>query len=138
MPTEYRIKIQNELSVVKDEKTSKSGDVKRSAEKVKEKAQAKQDAKSNPALAVALQLGERAVKTALANYGNLTGDYIGQSYIQVGTELATDVLTIVKGGWVGAGIVATKRATQIGTYILDNYKQKLANNLLAERLGIKE
>ncbi len=73
------------------------------------------------ALAVAADLGKKAIQWGISNYGELTGDYTTQQALQTGIELAGSVAIIAASGWIGAAAVAA------------NYTTKFANNLIAMR-----
>lgn len=96
----------------------------------------KPTATQNVAQIMAVKVGTDALKYGLRNYGELTGDYLGQQTIEIVTGLASDVFMIAKGGWVGAAAVGIKYATQGVSKLIDYSKSRTKASMLQERLGL--
>lgn len=90
----------------------------------------------NIAQIMAVKVGTEALQYGLRNYGELTGDYLGQQTIEIVTGLASDVFMIAKGGWVGAAAVGIKYATQGVSKLIDYSKSRTKASMLQERLGL--
>ena len=82
----------------------------------------------------------RNIKTAVAyglqNYGNFTGDYIGQESINQALEVVGNVSSIalgaVSGGWVGAVIATASVAVSAATKEFSKQMQYKADEINAE------
>ena len=84
---------------------------------------------------LAFKVGTDAVKYSLSNYGELTGDYVGQEAIEDITGIAGDIFMIAKGGWLGSA-VGVKYATKIATTSIRLNKSKTRASIMQERVGI--
>ena len=82
-----------------------------------------------------MYIGKQAFQWATSNYGNLTGDYVGQAWINESIELTGLIggilVSPVKGSII-AGVVIAKKA-------VDNYIERTKANqeaqVLRERVG---
>lgn len=90
----------------------------------------------NVAQIMAVKVGTEALKYGVRNYGELTGDYIGQERLNLITNLGGDIFMIAKGGWVGAAAVGIKYATQGVSKLIDYSKSRTKASMLQERLGL--
>jgi hypothetical protein len=81
----------------------------------------------NAAKQVAMQ-GVRA-------YGNITGDYAMVDSINTVMSIGADVLTVAKGGWVGAIAVGSKYAISIGNSFIESKRNQFEYSLGMERAG---
>jgi hypothetical protein len=96
----------------------------------------KQSTTQNVAQMLAFKVGTDAVKYSLSNYGELTGDYVGQEAIEDITGIAGDIFMIAKGGWLGVAAVGVKYATKIATTSIRLNKSKTRASMMQERVGI--
>lgn len=90
----------------------------------------------NMAQMLAFRVGANALQYGLQNYGNLTGDYIGQQTLELVTGLASDVFMIAKGGLLGLAAVGIKYGTKGITRLIDYSKSATKASMLQERAGI--
>lgn len=106
-------------------------------EEKKNKAQ-KDKEKAREAIFTALiQAGKQAINQGINYYGQLTGDTTATRNIQSAVSIGADLLTIAKGGWVGAIAVGTKYALQIGNSLVQteltnrqlNYNKSLLGDI---------
>lgn len=87
-----------------------------------------------------IQSGQQAISQGISLYGQITGDTTTIQAIQGITNVSADVLTIAKGGWVGAIAVGTKYALNAGASFVNTYqqnKQITLNNQLLGDVSIK-
>ena len=93
------------------------------------------------AIATALiQAGQQALSQGFNIYTQLTGDTTTAKAIGAVTTISADVLTIAKGGVVGAIAVGTKYALQAGASIAENIqknRQLEFNNKLLGDISLK-
>lgn len=93
------------------------------------------------AIATALiQSGKQAISQGINIYTQITGDTTTSEAINMIANVSADVLTIAKGGWVGAIAVGTKYALQAGSSIAENYiknRQLEYNNKMLGDISLK-
>lgn len=87
-----------------------------------------------------VQSGQQAISQSINFYGQITGDMTTVRAINIITNLSADVLTIAKGGVVGAIAVGTKYGLQaIGSGIetYNTNRQIQVNNQLLGTISTK-
>lgn len=77
-----------------------------------EKAKKEKEQERKAITAALIQAGKQAAVQGVNVYGQLTGDITTTKSIQGVITIGADILTIAKGGWVGAIAVGTKYALQ--------------------------
>ena len=83
-----------------------------------------------------IQAGEQAIAKGLNQFTNITGNDALSRKISDVTSLSADALTILKGGVLGAGVVAMKH---IGTALVSQIQTEQANYEIEkqrEKLGV--
>lgn len=100
--------------------------------------QQKEREKERDAIFTALiQSGKQAINQGINWYGQLTGDTTTTRTLQSVVSIGADLLTIAKGGWIGAIAVGTKYALQAGNIIIQteltnrqlNYNKSLLGDI---------
>lgn len=82
-----------------------------------------------------VQAGKQGLQYAVSQYGNLTGNSIGQRNINNGIEVASMITTIAIGGVVGAIAVATQTAINVANQGISNARANQVANMMYERSG---
>lgn len=83
-----------------------------------------------------VQAGKQALQYATSQYGNLTGNAIGQRKINNMIELASIGTTLAVGGVVVGGIaVATQMALKIANNSIENARSNQVADLIYQRSG---
>lgn len=132
---EYRIPIQVEISA---NMTSEDNDNVTPKDNVSEDSTPKtKKENSNTAKTMAIYMGKQAAQYLVSNYGNLTGDYMGQANLSAGIELGSMAMMVAKGGAVGAVVAAGTLAVKGLNYYLDNKKSENRAKALRERVGLR-
>lgn len=90
---------------------------------------------SSVAKIVGIQLGKKALQYATSNYGNLTGDYIGQAQISEGLEIAGYVGIIAASPILGTAAVATSIGIKAINRTVEIKKQRQEVEILSARTG---
>jgi len=108
MAKEYKIKIQNELTVDSKDVTGQNNPAdKNGIQKPKSN-----DNGQSTSEAVAMYTLKKLAQTAISNFGSLTGDYIQSAYLSGAVGIVSDVFMIAKFGWAGVAMVAVDTASQ--------------------------
>lgn len=134
MSKDYHIYIDHNIGT-SDEQTGGQIAGSTSPEKTAKKQQEEAKSGSSAAKLVGVYIGKQAFQWATSNYGNLTGDYVGQAWINESIELTGLIggilVSPVKGSII-AGVVIAKKA-------VDNYIERTKANqeaqVLRERVG---
>ena len=133
MSKEYHIYLDHNIAVDGEQtggQLSETSSPEKSAKKQQSEAKTGATAKL-----VGVYIGKQAFQWATSNYGNLTGDYLGQAWINESIELAGLVGGILvkplKGGII-AGVVIAKKAIDKS---IDRAKANQEAMLLRERVG---
>ena len=84
---------------------------------VKKAAAESSKSRVNPARAIAAKLVKQTATTALANYGNITGDYTAQQNMQTFVGEAASIAGAVAMGPVGIALYAIDKGVQAFNYI---------------------
>lgn len=132
---EYIIKVQNELIKTGDTHvpTEESATPEQTTKKlVKE---ASNEASESVSKVVAIQVGKQALQYGIQNYGNLTGDYVGQANISAGLQVA-GLVAMASQGPVGIAAAAVSLGTQALSYGIDMNKRNRETQFLRERTGM--
>lgn len=83
-----------------------------------------------------IQSGQQAISQGIDTYMQLSGNYQIGNAINTLTSVGADVLTIAKGGWVGAIAVGTKYALNIAKSYTDTYVQNREIEYNNQMLGV--
>lgn len=129
MAQEYRIRIQNELTVDSHDVTRQNNPVgpngiQKSNSGTKEQ---------SPSEALALYTFQKASQTIISNFGALTGDSIQAAYLNNASSLVTDIIAIAKFGWAGVAMAVVDVVSKTTGYVAN---KNLANRD-AEQLRIR-
>lgn len=131
----YRIPIQVEITA---KMSSENNDDPTPKDEVSEESNPKtKKESSNIAKTMAIYMGKQAAQYLVSNYGNLTGDYMGQANLSAGIELGSMAMMVAKGGPVGAVVAAGTLAVKGLNYYLDNKKSENRARALRERVGLR-
>lgn len=84
---------------------------------------------------IAIHMGKQALSYAMSNYGNLTGDYIGQTRINETLEVAGLIGMAVAGGWVGVTAAVGAVAIKAVNRYVDVKKSEIQSNAMRIRTG---
>lgn len=135
MDTEYRIPINIEL-IATESKGTPSPTSKATPDQTQKKLakEASNEASGSVSKVVAIQVGKRALQYGIQNYGNLTGDYVGQANISAGLQVAGLVAMALQGP-VGIAAAAVSLGTQALSYGIDMNKRNREAQFLRERVG---
>lgn len=141
MPTEYRIPIQAEIKVLKQEGNAQSPTPAQdpNTPQLSSNASTKsitENTQSSVVKTMAVQMGRQALQYALSNYGNLTGDYVGQSNVSAGIEIGSLALMTITGGAVGALAAIGALTVKNLNYYLDVKKSENQARAMRERVGL--
>lgn len=82
-----------------------------------------------------IQAGQQFITQGISMYGQITGDTTTTKAINNVASLSADILTIAKGGVVGAIAVGAKYALQAGNSVIANYQQNRQIELNNQLLG---
>lgn len=136
MDTEYRIPINVEL-IATESKGTPSPTSKVTPDQTQKKLakEASNEASGSVSKVVAIQVGKRALQYGIQNYGNLTGDYVGQANISAGLQVAGLVAMALQGP-VGIAAAAVSLGTQALSYGIDMSKRNREAQFLRERTGM--
>lgn len=133
MSKEYHIYLDHNIAVDGEQtggQLSETSSPEKSAKKQQSEAKTGATAKL-----VGVYIGKQAFQWATSNYGNLTGDYLGQAWINESIELAGlvgGILAKPLTGGIIAGVVIAKKAIDKS---IDRAKANQAAMLLRERVG---
>ena len=134
MSKDYHIYIDHNIET-SDEQTGGQIAGSTSPEKTAKKQQEEAKSGSSAAKLVGVYIGKQAFQWATSNYGNLTGDYLGQAWINESIELAGlvgGILVKPLTGGIIAGVVIAKKAIDKS---IDRAKANQEAMLLRERVG---
>lgn len=84
---------------------------------------------------IAIHMGKQALSYAVSNYGNLTGDYIGQARINETLEVTGLIGMAVAGGWVGVAAAVGSLAIKAVNRYVDVKKSEIHSNAMRIRTG---
>ena len=133
MSKEYHIYLDHNIAVDGEQtggQLSETSSPEKSAKKQQSEAKTGATAKL-----VGVYIGKQAFQWATSNYGNLTGDYLGQAWINESIELAGLVGGILvkplKGGIIASVVIAKKAIDKS----IDRAKANQEAMLLRERVG---
>lgn len=132
---EYRIPIQVEISA--NMASEENGDATPKDNVSEDSTSKTKKESSNTAKTMAIYMGKQAAQYLVSNYGNLTGDYMGQANLSAGIELGSMAMMVAKGGAVGAVVAAGTLAVKGLNYYLDNKKSENRAKALRERVGLR-
>ena len=133
MSKEYHIYLDHNIAVDGEQtggQLSETSSPEKSAKKQQSEAKTGSTAKL-----VGVYIGKQAFQWATSNYGNLTGDYLGQAWINESIELAGlvgGILVKPLTGGIIAGVVIAKKAIDKS---IDRAKANQEAMLLRERTG---
>ena len=133
MSKEYHIYLDHNIAV-DGEQTGGQLSETSSPEKSAKKQQSEAKTGANAKL-VGVYIGKQAFQWATSNYGNLTGDYLGQAWISESIELAGligGILVKPLTGGIVAGVVIAKKAIDKS---IERAKANQEAMLLRERTG---
>lgn len=133
MSKDYHIYIDHNIET-SDEQTGGQLSETSSPEKSAKKQQSEAKTGATAKL-VGVYIGKQAFQWATSNYGNLTGDYLGQAWINESIELAGlvgGILVKPLTGGIIAGVVIAKKAIDKS---IDRAKANQEAMLLRERTG---
>lgn len=131
MAKEYKIKIENELIT---HEVSETNPAEAAQTPTPEKTISKTIG-SGIGKAVAANMAKQAFAYATSNYGNLTGDYIGQAHISEATEIG-GMLGMAATGWVGLAAVISNVGIRLANRFIDVQKSEIASANLRQRTGL--
>ena len=134
MSKDYHIYIDHNIET-SDEQTGGQIAGSTSPEKTAKKQQEEAKSGSSAAKLVGVYIGKQAFQWATSNYGNLTGDYVGQAWINESIELTGligGILVKPLTGGIIAGVVIAKKAIDKS---IDRAKANQEAMLLRERTG---
>lgn len=133
MSKEYHIYLDHNIAVGGEQTGGQLSEIS-SPEKSAKKQQSEAKTGATAKL-VGVYIGKQAFQWATSNYGNLTGDYVGQAWINESIELTGligGILVKPLTGGIIAGVVIAKKA-------VDNYIERTKANqkaqVLRERVG---
>lgn len=103
----------------------------------KNKQQIEREKERDAIFTALIQSGKQAINQGINWYGQLTGDTTTTRTLQSVVSIGADLLTIAKGGWIGAIAVGTKYALQAGNSIIQteltnrqlNYNKSLLGDI---------
>lgn len=90
---------------------------------------------SNITKLVAVKIGKDALQWGVSNYGNLTGDYLGQTRIQEAIGIGAGILTAAKGGVLGVIAVGATIGIKAANRAITLAKERQETELLRARVG---
>ncbi len=136
MPKEYKISIQNQIVGLERVETEQPQvQAPMQSQSAQTEALASKTSKFGSASkAIAIHMGKQALSYAVSNYGNLTGDYIGQTRINEGLEIA-GLIGMAASGWVGAAAAVGSVAIKAVNRYVDVKKSEIQSNAMRIRTG---
>lgn len=134
---EYIIKVQNELIKTGDTHvpTEESATPEQTQKKIAK--EASNEASGSVSKLVAIQIGKQALQYGMSNYGNLTGDYVGQANISAGLQVA-GLVAMASQGPLGIAAAVTSLGIQAANYGIDMAKKRRETEFLRERTGMTQ
>lgn len=132
---EYRISINNNLVGLERVTEQKELIQPENVQAARTEALAEKTAKmGSTSKAIAIHMGRQALSYAVSNYGNLTGDYIGQTRINEGLEVA-GLIGMAASGWVGAAAAVGSVVIKAVNRYVDVKKSEIQSNAMRIRTG---
>lgn len=132
---EYRISINNNLVGLERVTEQKELIQPENVQAARTEALAEKTAKmGSTSKAIAIHMGRQALSYAVSNYGNLTGDYIGQTRINEGLEIA-GLIGMAASGWVGAAAAVGSVAIKAVNRYVEVKKSEIQSNAMRIRTG---
>lgn len=132
---EYRISINNNLVGLEKVTEQKELIQPENVQAARTEALAEKTAKmGSTSKAIAIHMGRQALSYAVSNYGNLTGDYIGQTRINEGLEVA-GLIGMAASGWVGAAAAVGSVVIKAVNRYVDVKKSEIQSNAMRIRTG---
>lgn len=132
---EYRISINNNLVGLERVTEQKELFQPENVQAARTEALAEKTAKmGSTSKAIAIHMGRQALSYAVSNYGNLTGDYIGQTRINEGLEIA-GLIGMAASGWVGAAAAVGSVVIKAVNRYVDVKKSEIQSNAMRIRTG---
>lgn len=132
---EYRISINNNLVGLERVTEQKELIQPENVQAARTEALAEKTAKmGSTSKAIAIHMGRQALSYAVSNYGNLTGDYIGQTRINEGLEIA-GLIGMAASGWVGAAAAVGSVVIKAVNRYVDVKKSEIQSNAMRIRTG---
>ena len=132
---EYRISINNNLVGLERVTEQKELIHPENVQAARTEALAEKTAKmGSTSKAIAIHMGRQALSYAVSNYGNLTGDYIGQTRINEGLEVA-GLIGMAASGWVGAAAAVGSVVIKAVNRYVDVKKSEIQSNAMRIRTG---
>ena len=137
MAKEYKISIQNQIVGLERVETEQPQvQAPMQSQSAQTEALASRTATAGSASkAIAVHMGKQALSYAVSNYGNLTGDYIGQARINETLEVAGLIGMAVAGGWVGVAAAVGSVAIKAVNRYVDVKKSEIQSNAMRIRTG---
>lgn len=133
---EYRISINNNLVGLERVTEQKELIQPENVQAARTEALAEKTAKmGSTSKAIAIHMGKQALSYAVSNYGNLTGDYIGQARINETLEVAGLIGMAVAGGWVGVAAAVGSVAIKAVNRYVEVKKSEIQSNAMRIRTG---
>ena len=132
---EYRISINNNLVGLEKVTEQKELIQPENVQAARTEALAEKTAKmGSTSKAIAIHMGRQALSYAVSNYGNLTGDYIGQTRINEGLEVA-GLIGMAASGWVGAAAAGGSVVIKAVNRYVDVKKSEIQSKAMRIRTG---
>ena len=133
MSKDYHIYIDHNIET-SDEQTGGQIAGSTSPEKTAKKQQEEAKSGSTAGKLIGVYIAKQAFQWATSNYGNMTGDYIGQQWISEGIEITGLAIAALKSpmGLAVAGAVLAKKAIDKA---VDVQKSRQNAQQLRERVG---
>lgn len=135
---EYRITAEMELLQTNTDKSPSPQSKSTPAQTTKKLAnEASNEASGSVSKLVAIQMGKQALQYGMSNYGNLTGDYVGQANISAGLQVA-GLVAMASQGPLGIAAAVTSLGIQAANYGIDMAKKRRETEFLRERTGMTQ
>ena len=136
MAKEYKISIQNNIVGLENAEAGQSQmQAPMQSQSAQTEALASKTSKfGSTSKAIATYMGKQALSYGLSNYGNLTGDHIGQTRINEGLEVA-GLIGMAASGWVGAAAALGSVAVKAVNRYVDVKKSEIQSNAMRIRTG---
>lgn len=134
MSKDYHIYIDHNIET-SDEQTGGQIAGSTSPEKTAKKQQEEAKSGSSAAKLVGVYIGKQAFQWATSNYGNLTGDYVGQAWINESIELTGLIGGILAKPVLGSVIAAAVIAKKATDKYIERTKANQEAMQLRERTG---
>ncbi len=134
--TEYKIKIENDIvGLDKINPEAQKQTAPQETQKATQERLLGESKGAGTGKAIASYMGKQALSYALSNYGNLTGDHLGQTRINEGLEIA-GLITMAASGWVGLAAAIGSVAVKGVNRFVDVRKSEIASEAIRQRIGL--